>query len=86
MKKKSQKEESAISANVLSEIKRKVTNIKQFWILFTKNKIWIFSALFVASIIHSIINYGMYGINILEFVTITDILINFAIDSVSLQG
>ena len=77
--KKYNKEKPAINANVLSEIKRKVNNIKQFWILFTKNKIWIFSALFVASIIHSIINYGMYGINILEFVTITDIFINFAI-------
>ena len=79
MKNGLKKGESAINANVLSEIKQKMTNIKQFWILFTKNKIWISSALFVASIIHSIIYYGMFGINILEFVTITDILINFVI-------
>ena len=78
MKKKSKKEEFAISANVLSEIKRKMDNVKQLWNLFTKNKIWIFSALFTASIIHSIIYYGMYGINILEFATISDVFVNFA--------
>ena len=39
--KKYNKEKPAINANVLSEIKLKVNNIKQFWILFTKNNNWI---------------------------------------------
>ena len=34
-RKKYNKEKPAINANVLSEIKRKVNNIKQFWILFS---------------------------------------------------
>ena len=78
MKKKSKKEESAISANVLSEIKRKMYNVKHLWNLFAKNKIWIFSALFTASVIHSIIYYGIYGVNIFEFATISDVFLNFA--------
>lgn len=79
MKKKDNKEEPILSANVLSEIKRKMDYVKQIWNLFAKNKIWIFSTLFTASIIHSVIHYGMYGINILEFVTITDLFVNFAV-------
>ena len=65
MKKKSDKMPPAISTYALSEIKRKIDLLKQMWTLFAKNKIWILSLLFAASIIHSTIHYGMYGINIL---------------------
>lgn len=79
MKKDNTKYDSVINKNVLSEIKLKMNNIKQLWNLFDKNRAWIISALYIASIIHSIIHYGIYGINILAFATITDILINFTI-------
>lgn len=79
MQKKSKKEESAISTNALSEIKRKMDSVKELWTLFTKNKMLIFSALFSASVIHAIIYYGKFGINILGFATISDIFINFAL-------
>lgn len=79
MKKENKRDEPVINARILSEIKCKMDNIKQLWNLFAKNKIWIFSALFIASFIHSIIHYGMYGINILAFATITDVFINFTI-------
>ena len=78
MKKKSDKMPPAISTYALSEIKRKIDLLKQMWTLFAKNKIWILSLLFAASIIHSTIHYGMYGINILEYATISDIFVNFA--------
>ena len=54
MKKGSKRDESVINASVLSEIKHKMDNIKQLWNLFAKNKIWICSALIIASVIHSI--------------------------------
>ena len=79
MKKKSDKMPPAISTYALSEIKRKIDLLKQMWTLFAKNKIWILSLLFAASIIHSTIHYGMYGINILAFATIPDVFINFTI-------
>jgi len=79
LKKDNKKNETVINASVLSETKRKMNSIKQLWDLFTKNKMWICSALFIASVIHSIIHYGMYGINILAFATITDTFINFTI-------
>ena len=79
MKKKRNKEESALDSEVLSEIKRKMKFVKQIWVLYEKNMIWIICVLFTASIIHAIIHFGIYGINIFEFASITDLFINFAI-------
>ena len=79
MKQKNKKEDIVIRANVLSEIKRKMDIVKQLWTLFTKNKMLIFSVLFSASIIHAIIYYGKFGINILGFATISDVFINFTL-------
>lgn len=47
LKKDNKKNETVINASVLSETKRKMNSIKQLWDLFTKNKMWICSALFI---------------------------------------
>ena len=65
-------------AQYVLEINHKIDMLKRLWSLFTQNKEWVLSLLFVSSIIHSILLYGLFGINILEFYSLTDIFVNFA--------
>ena len=60
------------------EINSKLHDLKEQWGTFKRNKEWILSLLFVCSIVHSILLYGFFGINIFEFYSLTDIFINFA--------
>ncbi|MBO4611894.1 MAG: hypothetical protein J5671_01845 [Bacteroidaceae bacterium] len=77
IKKKSEREHLLNKATV-EEITQETQYMKGHWELFKKNKEWILSLLFVCSIVHSILQYGLFGINILEFYTLTDIFVNFA--------
>ncbi len=76
--KRTDKNEQVLDREVVSEINQKVKPFKSQWSLFVKNKEWILSLLFVSSIINSVLLYGLFGINILEFYTLTDIFVNFA--------
>lgn len=76
--KRTDKNEQVLDREVVSEINQKVKPYKSQWSLFVKNKEWILSLLFVSSIINSVLLYGLFGINILEFYTLTDIFVNFA--------
>lgn len=77
-RRKHNKEDGLFNMKFVSEINNKIDTLKRLWALFSQNKEWVLSLLFVSSIIHSILLYGLFGINILEFYSITDILINFA--------
>lgn len=57
---------------------RVFVQLKQLYIFFSKNKIWILSILFACSIIKASIWYALFGINILSYSTIQDLFINFA--------
>ena len=72
------KEDDLFNMKYVSEINHKIDTLKRLWSLFTQNKEWVLSLLFVSSIIHSILLYGLFGINILEFYSLTDIFVNFA--------
>lgn len=56
----------------------KLFNLKSVYILFVKNKEWILGLLFILSIIRSSIWYACFGINILTYSSLQDILISFA--------
>ncbi len=75
---KSNRGDNLIDEAMLYDINQKIKELKQQWSSFKKNKEWILSLLFVCSIIHSILQYGLFGINILEFYTLTDYFMNFA--------
>ncbi len=62
----------------IEENKKKINEINVLWNMFRKNKEWIMSFLFASSFVHSIVYYGLYGINILEFYSLSDYFINFA--------
>lgn len=77
-RRKHNKEDGLFNMKFVSEINNKIDTLKRLWTLFSQNKEWVLSLLFVSSIIHSILLFGLFGINILEFYSITDIFINFA--------
>ena len=77
-RRKHNKEDEVFNMKYVLEINHKIDMLKRLWSLFTQNKEWVLSLLFVSSIIHSILLYGLFGINILEFYSLTDIFVNFA--------
>ena len=75
---KNNKVEILLDKTAVPAIIQKVKDLKQQWNTFKSNKEWILGLLFVCSIVHSILQYGLFGINIFEFYTLTDFFVNFA--------
>ena len=67
-----------LNMDFVSEINQKLGVLKEKWDLFKKNKEWVIGLLFVTSIVHSILLYGLFGVNILGFYSLTDIFTGFA--------
>jgi hypothetical protein len=76
---KSNKVEILLDKTAVPAIIQKVKDLKQQWNTFKSNKEWMLSLLFVCSIVHSILQYGLFGVNIFEFYTLTDFFVNFAV-------
>ena len=76
---KSNKDEILLDKTAVPTIIQKVKDLKQQWNTFKSNKEWMLSLLFVCSIVHSILQYGLFGVNIFEFYTLTDFFVNFAV-------
>ena len=71
---KSNKVEILLDKTAVPAIIQKVKDLKQQWNTFKNNKEWMLSLLFVCSILQ----YGLFGVNIFEFYTLTDFFVNFA--------
>jgi hypothetical protein len=56
---------------------RELVKIKQAFLYFQNNKLWIIGILYISSIIKESIWYSVFGINILNFTSIQDTFISF---------
>lgn len=62
----------------VAEVALKLNKLRRGWDLFKENRDWIFSLLFVLSVLYAVLYYGCFGINALEYLSIADIFINYA--------
>lgn len=76
--KKNKDKDQVLNMDFVSEVSKNFGILKEQWNLFKNNKEWIISLLFVTSIVHSLLLYGLFGINILGFYSLTDIFTGFA--------
>lgn len=56
---------------------REIVRIKQAFKYFQENKFWIIGVLYILSIVKEVIWFSMFGINILNFISIQDTFISF---------